>query len=332
MQVVKFDGNARVRVIEVADPSPADGELLVALRSSLLCGSELHAYHGERELPTNPGHEGAGVVVEARGNHRWRAGDRVGIHAVWGCGACDWCARGIYTYCDRRRGCPGLHAELVAAPAHVLLPLPDDVDFDTGALLSGDGLGVPFHTSQRLPTRGGETVAVLGCGPIGLGTVLLHAFRGARVIAFDRVPERLSLAARLGAAEGHNVSSVDPVAAVTEATSGRMAEAVVEATGRAEGFATALRLVAKGGTVACCGENREVTLHVGEHLIRRDVTIFGSWFFHFREYPEMVELYRRGLAVDQLVTHTWPLAEAATAYREFTAGRVGKPALHPAAR
>lgn len=329
MLAVKLDGREQVRLVEIDEPPADDGECLIAIRSSLLCGSELHAYRGERPLATNGGHEAAGVVIDASRSRRWRDGDRVGIHAVWGCGTCDWCQRGIYTFCDRRAACPGLHAERVAAPDHVLVPLPDDIDFDTGALLAGDGLGVPYHTSQRLPTRGGDTIAVIGCGPIGLGNILLHAFRGARVIAFDRVAERLALALDLGATAAFDAAAVEPRAALAELTAGRLAEAVIEATGRPEGFALALRLVGKGGTVACCGENREVTLNVGEDLIRRDVTVFGSWFYHFREYPEMLDLARRGLQVGKLVTHTWPLAEAATAYREFAAGRVGKPALHP---
>lgn len=329
MRTARMLGHEQVDVIEVPDPTPAEGQVLVKIETSLLCGSEMHGYRGDKAAATNGGHEPAGTIVDASRSRRWREGQRVGIHAVWGCGECDWCARGIYTWCPNRSGCPGAHAELMAAPDHVLAPLPDDVSFEVGALLAGDGLGVPYHSSQRLPTRGGDTVAVIGCGPIGLGNVLLHSFRGARVIAIDRVPDRLAMAADCGATETIDGSQAEPLEVIRELTSGRLAEGVVEATGRPEGFALALKLVGNGGTVACCGENREVTLNVGSDLIRRDITVFGSWFFHFREFPEMLDLYRRGLAVDKLVTHRYPLADIGAAFADFAAGKVGKPAIRP---
>lgn len=327
MKAAQVLGHGRVEIIDVPEPVAGDGEVLVQLRRSLLCGSELHGYRGDQPLATNGGHEPSGVVIEAGRSRRWQVGDRVGIHAVWGCGDCDWCARGIYTFCDRKRGCPGAHAERMAAPDHVLVPLPDDVDDEAGALLAGDGLGVPYHTSRRLPTRGGDTVVVVGCGPIGLGNILLQSYYGARVIAIDLAAPRLAMARDCGAAETVAAGESDPLTAVRDLTGGRLATAVVEATGRPEGLALALRLVGKGGTVACCGENREVTIHVGTDLIRRDITLFGSWFFHFREFPDMLALFRNGLALDKLITARYPLDEIGTAFADFAAGTIGKAAI-----
>lgn len=329
MLAVKFLGQEKVAVREYPDPEPREGQVLVKIKASALCGSEMHAYRGERELESNPGHEPAGVVVDAGHSRRWRAGDRVGIHAVWGCGACEWCMQGIFTFCDQKRGCPGAHADLMAVPDHACVPLPEDISFEVGALLAGDGLGVPYHTSRRLPTRGGDTVAVIGCGPIGLGGVLVQAFLGARVIALDLVPERLQMARDLGAAEMVNVNDGDPIQAVRDLTGGRLADAVIEASGRPQGFSLALKLVGKAGTVACNGENAEVSLHVGSDLIRRDITLFGSWFYHIREYPEMLDLVRRGLPVEKLITARHPLADAQQAYTDFAAGKTAKAILEP---
>ncbi len=329
MKMVRMMGERRVEVIDAADPVPAEGQALVRIEVSLVCGSEMHTWRGDKAHDANAGHEPAGVVVDASRSTRWKDGDRVGIHAVWGCGTCEWCRRGCYTWCDSFRGCAPAHSQLMAVPEHVLAPLPDDVDFEVGALLAGDGLGVPFHTSQRLPSRGGDTVVVVGCGPIGLGNILLHSFRGANVIAFDLVPERLAMAMDCGASHPLKADEVDPVEAVRELTRGQMAEAAIDATGRPEGLALALKVVGRGGIVACNGENREVTIHVGRDLIRRDITLFGSWFFHFREYWDMLELYRRGLALEKLVTDRYPLARAGEAFADFECGRVGKPALLP---
>ncbi len=329
MQAVKVHGGEKVTVERYPDPQPQDGQVLVRIHASALCGSEMHAYRAEGAMPSNGGHEPAGVVVDAERSRRWRIGERVGIHAVWGCGRCEWCAQGIYTFCDHKTYCPGAHAELVAAPDHACVPLPEDVSFEVGALLAGDGLGVPYHTSRRLASRGGDTVAVVGCGPIGLGSVLVQSFFGARVVALDLSPDRLALARELGAAEIINVAEGDPVEALRALTAGRLADAVVEASGRPEGFALALRLVGKGGTVACNGENRDVTLNVGEHLIRRDITLFGSWFYHFREYPEMLDLVRRGLRADRLITARYPMARAQEAFADFAAGKTAKAIIEP---
>jgi threonine dehydrogenase-like Zn-dependent dehydrogenase len=328
MRAVRMLGGERVTVIDAPEPEPPEGGVVVRLRASGVCGSEMHGYRGPTamEQPPNGGHEPAGEVVDASRSRWWKVGDRVGIHALWGCGTCTWCTKGIYTFCDERRIVPGAHAEYLAAPDHVLVPLPEDVDFATGTLLAGDGLGVPYHTSRRLNTRGGDTVAVVGCGPIGLGNIMLQSFFGARVIGLDLSAQRLEWARQLGAASTIGAEE-DAIATVREITAGRMADAVVEATGRPEGFALALRLVGKGGTVACCGENREVTLHVGTDLIRPDVTLFGSFFYHFREYPEMLELRRRGLPVEKLVSHRFPLERAAEAFTEFAAARTAKAVL-----
>ncbi len=137
MKAARVLGQSRVEIVEVPDPVPAEGEVLVKLQRSLLCGSEMHGYRGDKAMPTNGGHEPAGQIIDASRSRRWKDGDRVGIHAVWGCGRCDWCARGIYTFCDAKRGCPGAHAELMAVPDHVMAPLPDDVDYEVGALLAG---------------------------------------------------------------------------------------------------------------------------------------------------------------------------------------------------
>lgn len=322
-------GQSRVAVEEYPDPQPGEGEVLIQIQASGLCGSELHGYRAEQGQPFNGGHEAMGVIVEARNTRYLKAGDRVGLHAVWGCGHCRWCASGRYTYCDERRGTPGTHAELLAAPEHVLLELGDDIPNDVGVLLSGDGLGVPYHVNTRLNTRGGEVVCVIGVGPIGLGNVLLQSFLGAEVIAVDLNDYRLRLAMELGAKHTVHSGEADPVEAVREITSGVLADKCVECVGRPETLQLSLRLVGKAGTVMAVGEQGDVPVNISEGLIRRDLSLLGSWFFHYREFHPMADLYRRGLRVEKLVTHRFPLGQAGTAFEEFAAGRTGKVLLEP---
>lgn len=146
------------------------------------------------------------------------------------------------------------------------------------------------------------------------------------VVGLDLAPQRLEWARELGAAATLDAKE-EPVEGLREITAGRMADAVIEASGRLEGFALALQLVGKGGTVACCGENRDVALHVGRDLIRRDITVFGGWFYHYRDYPLMVDLRRRGLRVERLISNRFPLEQAANAFAEFAAARTAKVVL-----
>lgn len=327
MRVVQLLGGERVEIRELPDPAPPDGGVVVRLRGSALCGSELKAYRGAAPSAglTNLGHEAVGVVADASRSRRWRVGDKVGVHAVWGCGTCASCARGMFTYCEGLTVRTGAHAEYLAAPDHVLLPLPPDTtDFAVAALLTGDALGVPFHAARGLQTRGGDTVAVVGCGPIGLGTILLHRFFGARVIALDPRRERRAWAERLGAGVTIDPSVGDPLAEVRERTGGRLAEAVVEASGAAEGVTLALGLAGPGRPVALCGEAGPVTLDVSRDLLRRDRVVFGSWYYHQAEYPEMLDLFRAGLQLHRLISHRFPLDEAGAAFAAFSAGTGAK--------
>jgi threonine dehydrogenase-like Zn-dependent dehydrogenase len=330
MRQVKFLGNSRVAIVEAPDPRPKENEVLVRLRASGICGSELHAYKSEKGLPTNGGHEVTGEIVVAPARSKWQAGDRVGIHAVWGCGKCEWCQQGKYTYCQKRAsGLSGCHADLMTAPEHCCLKLPDDVPDDVGVLLTGDGLGVPYHTSLRMNTKGGDFVLVVGAGPIGLGSILMQAYLGAEVIAVDIVGERLKLARELGARHTINSKQSDAVAAVRELTKGAMCAATINSVGSDECLRTCIRCTAVRGVIMNLGGVTKMTLDISGDLVYRDLSLMGSWFYHFCEFPEMVRLFRRGLAVAKLITHQFPLAEADKAYREFVAGNTGKVILVP---
>jgi threonine dehydrogenase-like Zn-dependent dehydrogenase len=322
-------GNSTVQVEEFPDPVPGEGQVLVRVKASGICGSEMHGFKGPNANAMNSGHECAGEVVEAADALDLGPGDRVGISGVWGCGECEWCDKGQHTYCDNRGFIAGTHSELVAAPEHMCYVLPDDMPFDVGVLVTGDGLGVPYHGNTHDPTRGGDVVAVIGLGPIGLGHVLVQAHYGARVIGLDLAPRRLGLARELGAAHAVNVDEGDPVEAVRELTQGMMCDKVIEAVGRQETLSLGPRLAGKGKTVIVCGEQGKAEISPGEDLIRRDIALRGTWFYHFCEIPDMIRLWRRGLAIDKLITHRLPLSEAQQGYDLMAAGESGKVMVEP---
>lgn len=325
MRIVKQLGQSRAVVEEQPKPRVKPGEVLVKTVVSALCGSEMHGYHNAGYPSGNMGHEGAGVVVElGEGVAEPGIGQRVGVSAIAGCGHCDYCRNGQYTWCPDRRFYDNMHAEYFAIAALACHVLPDDVPWDVGVLITGDGLGVPYHTSTRINRADVRHVAVFGLGPVGLGNVMLQTYLGRQVIGIDRSLERLDLARQLGAAATIAVEdNTDVPARVRELTGGRGADVCIEAAGVPVTAKQCFAAVRTAGTVIFNGEQPAVELSPSEDFIRRDITAAGSWFYHFNEHARMLELFRNGLPVSSLVTHRFPLEQASDAFHAME-GKSGK--------
>jgi len=325
MKSLEYRGGGVVEWVDFPDPQPGPGQVLVRTAVSALCGSEKHSYLGAGQKEGNPGHEAAGTIVAVGPGVQLRRGQRVGVSGVTGCGTCDYCRAGQQTYCQRRpAGFGGFHAELILVSEFTCVPLPDDIPWDAGVLLTGDGLGVPYHTSRRLLDPDIATVAVFGQGPIGLGNTLMQATMGRRVIAVDMLDKRLGYAKDLGAAEVVSAARVDPVQAIKELTDGLGADVCIECVGRPETLRQCFAAVGAGGTIAVNGEQGTLPLSPSDDFIRRDITMFGSWFYQYAEVPAMIDLYRRGLRVTDLITHRYAAPRAQEAWQAFAAGETGK--------
>ena len=327
MWTLKLDGNCTSRVIEVPDPQPGPGEVVIRTRMSALCGSELRRFRGPGVANGNAGHEGMGIVLRAgQGVTGLRVGQRVGVSAIAGCGRpdCEACRQGQSTWCPTYKFYANMHAEQFVTAETACLPLPDDVPDDVGVLITGDGLGVPYHTSLKLSAEDIRTVAVLGLGPVGLGNVLVQSYLGRKVIGADVAPERLLLAARLGAAHTVDARDQDPVPAIIAASGSRGVDACIEAAGVPQTAKQCFKVVRTAGIVVFNGEQEAVDLSPSDDFIRRDIRAVGSWFFHVGEFPEMLRLFRAGLPVRSLVTHIFPLEQAQEAFSLFASGVTGK--------
>jgi len=325
MKSVSLSGGGEVTIEDVPDPVPGEGEVLIQTAVSALCGSEMHSYRSEGIPEGNSGHEGAGTVVAVgEGVPDGAVSQRVGVSAVCGCGDCSFCERGQYTWCEGRTGYGSMHAERFVAAYRACHVLPDDVAWEEGALLSGDGFGVPFHTNAKFDGLNPRAIAIFGVGPIGLGSALLQSYLGREVIAVDVKPARLGLARALGAAHTVNATDVDAVDRIREVTEGRGADVCIEAAGRPETAKQCFAAVRTAGLVVFNGEQSSVDLSPSRDFIRRDVAAVGSWFYHFSEFDAMLKLYRDGLPLSGLVTHRFPLDEAAEAFRAFAEGETGK--------
>ena len=325
MRVVKQMGQSQAVVAERERPRPKPGEAVIKTVVSALCGSEMSGYRKAGYSTGNMGHEAAGIVVElGEGVATLSVGQRVGVSAIAGCGNCAYCRKGQYTWCSNYRFYDNMHAEYFAIAALACHALPDDAPWGVGVLITGDGMGVPYHTSTKIESPDIQYVAVFGLGPIGLGNVMLQTHLGRQVIGIDRSLERLELARQLGAVATIAVEeNTDVPARVRELTGGRGADVCIEAAGVPITAKQCFAAVRTAGTVVFNGEQPAVELSPSEDFIRRDIAAVGSWFYHFSEHAAMLELFRNGLPVDSLITHRFPLEQVGEAFRAME-GKSGK--------
>ncbi|MFO7945291.1 MAG: zinc-binding dehydrogenase [Armatimonadota bacterium] len=323
MKSLKFMGNSEVQVVDAPLPEPGPGEMLIDVQVSALCGSEMGSFRSPEGIEGNGGHEFAGVVADPNGNADFEEGDRVGVHIIAGCGECRFCRTDHTILCDDLTFYGDAHAEYALAAARNCVKLPDDIDWATGVLIAGDAMGVAYHTAERVGIRGNDTVAVIGCGPIGLGHILLLDYYGARPIGVDLSEHRLTLGQDLGAVATVNAAEVDPVEALRELTGGGP-DVCYECTGKPAGVELAFEAAGKAGKIAVNGEQPEACFNPSRDLIHKELTVYGAWYWRLCEFYEMVELVRQGLDVTRIVTHELPLEDAGTGYDLMAEAQCGK--------
>ncbi|MEI7969706.1 MAG: zinc-binding dehydrogenase [Betaproteobacteria bacterium] len=350
MKGVVFPGDRKVEIMEFADPVPGPGEVVLEIRASGMCGSDLKFYRavgGAASLgfrtaggPVIAGHEPCGVVVAVGpgvpANQAW-VGMRAMQHHYRGCGVCPHCSTGWMQMCVEGVAevygitGNGAHARYMKCPARTLVQLPDELSFETGAAISC-GTGTAWGALQRLGLQGDHTIAIFGQGPVGLSATQLAAHMGARVIALDTSADRLARARDFGAAEIINPAETpDVVAAIRDLTHGRGAHASLDASSSPQARAQAVRCVRSWGKACFVGEGDTVTLDVSNDMLRRQVTILGSWTFSTVGQAECARyIADRGVAVDRLFTHRWTLEQAEEAYRLFDGQSSGKGVILPA--
>jgi len=327
MRVVRFKGKGQVEVVERPLPEPGPGEALVRIAISAICGSERGAVEsGLSEGETcNTGHEMAGIVVRANGTRRAVEGERVGIQVLAGCGRCLYCLQGDPKHCvEKPRFIPNAHGEYVVAPDICLVPLPQDLDWEPAVMLCGDMLGTPYHALKRMGgAHAGETAAIFGCGPIGLGCLTWLVDAGARVFVSEPNAYRRELALKLGADVAIDPTQEDPVARV-QAETGGGAELCLDCSPEEQTLQDALNAARVYGRVGWIGEKPSATVNPSQQVLHKGLQITGSWYFGPAEFFEQLAHYRRGMSLEGLITHRFALEDAPAAYRLFASRNAGK--------
>ncbi|MHB1569189.1 MAG: alcohol dehydrogenase catalytic domain-containing protein [Solirubrobacteraceae bacterium] len=278
MRAVTLQAPGEVRVDERPEPTLVDpGDAIVAVDVSGICGSDLHIYHGRVRIEPGftLGHEFVGrVIAVGDAVTRVGVGDRVLGCFHTACGTCWHCLRGEYHKCDRVRvfghgaalgDLQGTQAEQALVPMAdlTLRCVPDSVSSEV-ALFAGDVMGTGYHAIDVAAVRPGDSVAVLGLGPVGLCAVQVALRAGATpVVAIDRVEDRLEVARAFGAIPVH-LTEESPRDRVAELTGRRGADAVIDAVGHADALGLAIRLARNAGTIVCIGVYAEpCEVHMG---------------------------------------------------------------------
>jgi len=346
MKGVVFLGDRELALQDFADPTPGPGEVVLEMKASGMCGSDLHVYRAPRAgtgaagslglggdgSPVIAGHEPCGVVV-ARGPgvpvNEAPIGQRVMNHHYVGCGVCKHCRVGWSQLCAKDKTVYGItghggHAKYFKAPAKTMVPLPEPLSFEEGAAISC-GTGTAYGALRRMNISGRHTLAVFGQGPVGLSATLIAAAMGARVIAIDIGPERLALAKDFGAETLIDARSEDPVAVLKDLTQGEGVDLSLECSSAAPARQAAVRCVKTWGTACYVGEGGSVSLDVSPDLLRRQVTLVGSWTFSSVGQEECARfIAERGIPLAKLITHRFKLDDAAAAYKLFDTQTTGK--------
>ncbi|MDX3928799.1 MAG: zinc-dependent alcohol dehydrogenase family protein [Shinella sp.] len=318
---------ARPEIRTLADPTPPEGGVVVKIEATGLCRSDWHGWMGhdpDISLPHVPGHEFAGTVVAAGpAVKRFKAGDRVTVPFVSGCGHCGECRSGNSQVCEAQFQ-PGFthwgsFAEYVALDYadHNLVHLPESLDFATAA-----SLGCRFATSFRAVAdqarvKGGEWVAVHGCGGVGLSAIMIAAALGANPIAIDISEDKLAFAREMGAVAAVNAKTVADVTEAVRDITGGGAHVSIDALGSPVTCFNSIRNLRRRG------RHVQVGLMLGEHaapqipmaqVIGHELEIYGSHGMQAWRYDAMLKMMEEGkLAPEKLIRRHISLDDAVPA-------------------
>ena len=354
--VVAYKPNTPLVVEDVEVEKPGAKEVLVRLMASGVCHSDWHIIKGEwgdALFPLILGHEGAGIVEEVGSDVRHvKPGDHVILAWRSSCGICEMCQKGWPVLCNasptvharpklrgsdqRLAGAAGLGtmAEYILVPDVAAVLIDEDIPFAQAALVGcgvTTGVGAVINTAKVEP---GSTVAVFGCGGVGLNCIQGAVIAGAeQIIAVDMLDNKLEMGRTFGATHTVNASKGDPVEAIRELTGGQGVHYAFEAIGLvAAPFLQAIQCTRKRGFTVWVGHaplNTMVTIDA--RTLMQEKTVIGSMYGSARphiEFPRLLDLYKRGkLRLDELITRRYKLGEAQEAFVALSKGEVARSVL-----
>ncbi|MGC4045532.1 MAG: alcohol dehydrogenase catalytic domain-containing protein [Armatimonas sp.] len=327
MKAVEIVGVKEAQIVERPDPTPIGN--LVRVRTTVIpmC-TEVKGWLGGWKS-ANLGHEAAGVVEELGPDAKGlEIGQRVVVMPQYPCGTCGLCESGEYIHCTHVQLPPegtATYAEALLKPDWLLLPIPYGIPTEHAAMACC-GLGPTFGALERAGAQSGDTIAITGLGPVGLGGVVNAVHRGCRVIGIESHPYRANLARELGA-----VAVIDP----TQPDAPQRLQTFAPSIGiDCSGVAPAQRLLIEGirrrGQIVFVGEAGDLTLNISNDMLRRGLTLHGQWHYPLGLYEKlMAQIATLGPQIEKLITHRFPLERVEDSFAIQATGNCGKVILLP---
>ena len=325
MKVARYYGSNDIRIEEMPVPEIGPGELLVRIKASGICGSDVMHWYRAGRGPVVLGHEIAGEVVAAGEEvGTFKAGDRVAAAHHVPCNTCHYCLNGHHTVCETLRRTnfyPGGFSEYLRLPEinvdRGMFPLPDELSYEEATFI--EPLACVYRGQRIAGTKTGLSVLVIGSGISGLLHIQLAKALGASlVIASDISSYRLDAAKRLGADEAINAAE-DLPAIFKEINKGRGADIVILTAGTEKAIEQAFRSTDRGGTVlffAPAQKGVTVTLPVNDLFWRNEISLTSSYAANYSEHMIAMELIRqKRVNVFEMITHRLPLSEAGQGFK-----------------
>lgn len=328
MTAVFLPGNKQVEVRAVPVPEIGPDEVLVEIKASCICRSDLSLYYGNAVISGGDsnqfvcGHEPAGTVVRVGDAvTEFSEGDDVAVYLGVGCGVCHHCRTGHFYLCSKWK-CLGFtmdggNAEFLKVPARNLLKTPKGMSH-LAAAISTDAFGTLFSASRKLGINGLSRIGIWGLGPMGAAGTLAAKAMGGKVVALDPIAERRAFALSLGADLVLDPRDATAAEQIREFSEGEGLSGAIDCSGQTAAHNMALDALAPMGKLALVGEAASSTIRPSDQLIRKQVTMFGSWYFSIDEYSDILQLIKaHNIDLERLATHTFALEEAETAFQLF---------------
>ena len=326
MRAFQIEREGRTRLVAVAPPEPAAGDVLLHVRTVGFCGSDLNTYRGLNPLvsyPRIPGHELAGTI-ERVGNavppDRLRPGMQVTVVPYTACGRCTACRRGRANACRDNQTLgvqrEGALTEWIAVPWEKVL---DAEGLSPRELALVEPLAVGFHAVDRGRIAQGDVVVVIGCGAVGLGAIASAARRGARVVAVDVATDKLALGRKAGASETIDSKAVGVADRLRSLTDGDGADVVIEAVGLPETFVAAVQEAAFAARVVFIGYAKAPVTFDTSQFVKKELDILGSRNATAADFVAVIAMLRDGaFPVADAVTRVVNLDDAGDALHEWS--------------
>ena len=339
MQGVVLPGDRQLEFRDFIVPEPGPGQVLIRMKASSLCGSDLRAIYRPTNQGSGPeayrgviaGHEPCGQIETVGPDVKlFKAGDRVVIYHISGCGLCHDCRQGWMISCsDESRAAYGWqrdggHAPFMLADEKDLVALPDFLTYVDGAMVAC-GMGTVYAACLRAQISGRDNVLITGLGPVGLGAALVARAMGAKnIVGVEANQERVAFAHQLGFTSV--IAPGDSALAELQArTDGHGFEVALDCSGAAAARHSCLEAAREWGRVVFVGEGGTVEFAPSPLLIHKQLTLHGSWVCSIGQMEELVEkLVEWQLHPEQLVSHRFALEQAREAYETFDRGDTGK--------